>query len=444
MKKWMVIAAVAALAAVGAWYLVPRSKATKAAEPETTARVERGAVVDSVASDGKVVSDLDVEIKCKASGEIVRLPFDVSQSVRKGQLLVELDPVDEERSVRQAQASLAASDAKLVSARESLALDQANLAVDRKRAEAALASARAKAQDARAKADRVKELLARKLASQEEAETAETAAAQAFADLETARVKPEELKARERALELSRQQIRVAEAQVQGDRIALEVARQRLADTRVVAPMDGVVTARNVQVGQIISSPISNVGGGTTVLTLSDLRRMFVLASVDEADIGRVQTGQPVKVTVDAYPGKRFEGQVVRISPRGVNVSNVVTFEVKIEVTSPEKNLLRPEMTANVEIVAARKDGVLLVPADAVVRKGGKPRVTVVGAAGSREDRTVATGIGDGQKIEVTSGLKEGETVLVRKSDAGGKWGNGRNAGRGPGNPLMMGGGRAH
>jgi HlyD family secretion protein len=436
-KKWIIVVLAIAVAAAAAFYVRPRSKAAKSPEVEVTAKVERGSVVDSVASEGRVVSNLDVEIKCKASGEIVRLPFDVSESVRKGQLLVELNPVDEERTVRQAQASLASSQAKLVSARESLALDQANLATDRQRAETSLAGARAKAQDARAKADRVKELLARRLASQEEYETAETNAVQAASELDAAKIKPEELKARERALELSRQQIRVAEAQVEGDRIALEVTRQRLADTRVTAPMDGVVTQRNVQVGQIISSPISNVGGGTTVLTLSDLRRMFVLASVDEADIGKVRVGQPVRVTVDAFPGKRFEGSVELISPRGVNVSNVVTFEVKIEVTSPEKDLLRPEMTANVEIVAARKDNVPLVPVDAVVRKGGRPRVIVLKPDGTREERQVEVGIGDGQKVEVTAGLSEGETVVVRKLEADSKW-----KGRQPGSPLMMGGGR--
>ena len=95
-------------------------------------------------------------------------------------------------------------------------------------------------------------------------------------------------------------------------------------------------------------------------------------------------------------------------------------------------------MTANVEIVAARKDDVLLVPADAVVRKGGKPRVTVVKGGGSKEERPVEVGIGDGQKLEVASGLTEGETVVVRKAEAAGKW-NGR-----PQGPPMMMGGRAH
>ena len=429
MKKWVLIgAAVVAVAAAG-FYLWPRSQAAKDGEPDPTATVERGSIVNTVASDGKVVSNLDVEIKCKASGEILRLPFDVSQAVGKGELLVELDPVDEERSVRQAEANLASAEARLVSARESLVLEQANLVTDRQRAQTIIEAAGAQARDARAKADRLQDLLGRKLASQEEYETAETHAAQVTAVLEGAKIRLSELDAAERALELGRQQIRVAEAQVQGDRVALDVARQRLSNTRVVAPMDGVVTARDVQVGQIISSPISNVGGGTTVLTLSDLTRMFVLAAVDEADIGRVQVGQPARVTVDAFPGKRFAGSVVRIAPRGVNVSNVVTFEVKIEVISAERVLLRPEMTANIEIEAARRENALLVPADAVVRKGGKPQVTVRKADGTKEDRGVETGIGDGQRVEITAGLAEGETVLVRKGDAESKW-RGSNRGR--------------
>ena len=147
--------------------------------------------------------------------------------------------------------------------------------------------------------------------------------------------------------------------------MSLDLARQRLTETRVVSPVDGVVTQRAVQIGQIISSGISNVGGGTTALVVSDLSRIFVLAAVDESDIGQVRPGQRVKVTVDAYRNREFAGEVVRISPRGVNVSNVVTFEVKIEVTARDKELLRPEMTANVEILIDERPDALLAPSDA-------------------------------------------------------------------------------
>ena len=162
---------------------------------------------------------------------------------------------------------------------------------------------------------------------------------------------------------------------------------------------------------------------------------MFVLAAVDESDIGQVLVGQRVKVTVDAYPGKRFDGSVVRISPRGVNVSNVVTFEVKVEVTAPEKALLRPEMTANVEILVAEKADVLLAPSDAIVRKGGKATVTVKKADGATEAREVRTGISDGRRTEILSGLAAGETVVV-SNGADSKWAGQQGQARRPGMPI--------
>jgi len=109
-----------------------------------------------------------------------------------------------------------------------------------------------------------------------------------------------------------------------------------------------------------------------------------------------------------------------------VNISNVVTFEVKIEVTSEDKGLLRPEMTTNVDIIAAARDSVLSVPSDSIVRKEGKPHVTVVKAGGVKEDRPVETGISDGQRTEITTGATVGETV-VNYQGADSKW---RGAGR--------------
>ena len=188
-----------------------------------------------------------------------------------------------------------------------------------------------------------------------------------------------------------------------------------------------------MQKGQIISSGISNVGGGTTVLTLSDLSRIFVLASVDESDIGKVLVGLPVDVTADAYPGKQFTGKVERIAPKGVNTSNVVTFEVKIEVLGKGKALLKPEMTANVEILVAQKDDALIVPAEAVSRKGRQQIAVVANDDGTTEERPVKTGISDGARLEITEGLKEHETVLVREAEAESKW---RRSGR----PMLLGG----
>ena len=433
MKKIIGIIVLLSLVGGGLWYWKSRSAGETGPAPTPTAKVERGPVRQAVSSTGKVVSNLDVEIKCKASGEIVNLPFDISQAVRKGDLLLQLDPRDEQQRVRQAEATVRASQARLVNARESLALAEETLKTDRQRADAALTAARARAQDARAKAERTRELLGKRLASPEEAETADTAATQAAAEAENAATAIEELKSQARTLEQARQQIRIAEAQVDNDQVSLDLARQRLTETRVVSPVDGVVTQRAVQIGQIISSGISNVGGGTTALVISDLSRIFVLAAVDESDIGQVRPGQRVKVTVDAHRNREFSGEVVRISPRGVNVSNVVTFEVKIEVTASDKELLRPEMTANVEVLIDERPDALLAPSDAIFRRGGRTWVTLQAADGARTDREVGAGISDGRRTEILSGLAADDTVLVQGSDS--KW-NGQ--GQRPGGPPMM------
>jgi HlyD family secretion protein len=421
MKKF-VIAIIAAAVVVGGYYAWSSNNKPKSPEEIiTTGKVERGSLRMLVSSTGKVVSNLDVDIKCKASGEIIELPLDVSDPVRKGDLLIRLDPSEMQRLVDQAEASLAASQARLINARESLEVARQNLQTDRQRSDSALKAVEANAEDARTKAERLKDLLTKKLASQEEYDTARTAAVQATTAMEQARVKIEELQTQKRTHVQLRQQIRIAEAQVKNDLSALDIARERLNDTKVYSPIDGVVTARDVQIGQIVSSGISNVGGGTTALTISDLSRIFSLASVDEADIGKVAVDQQAEITVDAFPGKRFAGRVERIAIRGVNISNVVTFEVKIEVISSDKGLLRPEMTANVDIIAAARDNVLSVPADAVVRKGGRPHVTVVKTNDEKEDRSVETGISDGQRTEISTGVAAGETIVIHQG-ADSKW----------------------
>ena len=488
MKKLFFLLFIIAAVIAGKFYWDSRQSTitaeAKAPQYETVV-VERGAIVIKVSATGRVVSNLDVDIKCKASGEIRRLPFDVSDSVKKGDLLVELNPVDEKRNVRQAEISLSASQAKLAQAKQhllvaqseivmlkkraetaltstrtklsqatqNLLLSQSELMMLKKKAENALVSARANARDAKTKATRLKDLLGQSLASQEEFDTAENTAIKAEVDLKTAEIKLEELKTNEMALKLKEkdiqlaetelenaeikqeelktnemalkvkeEDIRLAEVAVEHDRINLSNAQQRLNDTRVIAPMDGVVSLSNVQVGQIISSAISNVGGGTTVLTLSDLSSLFVLASVDESDIGRVKKGQIVSITVDAFPQKRFIGEVVRISTKGVNTSNVITFEVKIEVQGEDKSLLKPEMTANVEIVADQREDALLLPIEAVLRRKRERIVVVPKNDTTNVERVVRVGISDGLKMEIIDGLAEGQKVILREADADSKW----------------------
>ncbi len=405
--------------------------ATLAAQQATTAPGEMKIFRVKIASTGRVVSNLDVDIKCKASGEIIKLPFDVSDEVKQGDLLLELDPIDEQRQVKLADASLAQSNAKLAQAKQNLEIAKANLKTSRMKAEANQASMEAKEREAKSRYEREDELLKGKLTSPEEYDTKKTAWVQAKADALTALAAVEALKAEELGIEVSRQAVLLAQSQVDSDQVALDDKKQRLDDTKVMAPMAGRVAARTAQIGTIISSAVTNVGGGSTVMTLSDLSHIFTLASVDESDIGRVALGQDVIITADAFKGEQFQGKVVRIATKGVNTANVVKFEVKIEVTSPNRSLLKPEMTTNNAVVIAESKNALTVPVAAVFWKEKKAMVSVRKVEGTTEDREVELGETDGTVYEIKSGLKANEMVLVQKGGQGSKWQRG-------GRPMMM------
>ena len=521
MKKMVILAIVICAGAAGAFAVWNyRNNGRKAAAETRTARVERGPIRLTVASTGRVVSNLDVEIKCKASGQILQLPFDISDAVTEGELLLELDPIDEDRNVKRAEVELSASEARLAQARLNLRTAEQQLVNDEQMAQANLRSAEAAEADAKAKADRMRRLLESERVSQEECETAETAATRAAVELENARIRLKELEVEREALKVKEQDVRLAETQKESDQIALDMAKQRLKETKVYVPissaaetattrpavppdnvrsrpkaMDGergplegqrrgmgrpegqrgsdripsntarqrlkqtrpsaptpwdddtpttprwVVATRDVQIGQIISSPMNNVGGGTVLMTLSDLSRVFVIASVDESDIGQVTLGQRVIITADAFPNTFFSGKVERIATRGQSVSNVVTFEVKIEVFGEGKGKLKPEMTANVEIIVAENEDTLVLPAEAILRERGQRFVQMSGTNSTLgEKREVETGIDDGFQVEIAAGLEEGQEVIIPEGNIQSRWAAGQSERdqRRPGPPPGM------
>ncbi len=387
-----------------------------------TAAAARADVVQSVSATGPVASNLDVQIKCRAYGEVIKLPFDISDKVKKGQLLIQLDQKDEKVLYDQAVVTLEQSQSKLTEAEETERMAELDLKTATEQADANIVSAEVKAVNLQKLAERQQQLLTQNLAAPQDFETAQTNAAQAVADLQSAKIAKQELKSQQVALEVKKEDVELARQQVQLDTISLQNAKQQMDYTTVLAPMDGVISEMEVQMGTIISSAISNVGGGTSVMTLSDMSHIFVLASVDESDIGGVEVGQDVYITADAFPGKVFRGKVVRIATQGVNTANVVTFEVKIEVVSANRDLLKPQMTANVNIIESSRHDVITVPMMAVIRREQKTFVTIVKPDGSTEDREVELGINDGENQEIVSGLADGEQVLVYKGDANSPW----------------------
>jgi RND family efflux transporter MFP subunit len=412
------------------------AKTKTSAEVPVEVKVTRGGLSVTVESTGRVVPEQEVDIKCKASGEVVKLPVDVSDHVAKGDLLAQLDPEDEQRNVKQAGVSLAVSESQLEQAKLALSIAERNLVSGRLRAEAALQSAQVKAADADARMERVRQLREKKIASDEELDSARSTQAQTAASLKDAQAGIEDLQTQEIKLDTCRHDIKIAEQRVEENRLSLDDAKKRLTDTTVTAPIDGVVASRNVQVGQIIASGVSNVGGGTSMFTIMDLSRVYVLVSVDESDIGRIVVGQQATITVDAYPDRRLKGEVVRVATKGATTSNVVTFEVKVEVTGRQKNLLKPEMTANVSITAVDKENVLLLPVAAVKRRGPKSFVTIKTADGKTEEKPVVVGDSDGKMMEIAEGLVEGDAVVM-SSGGNSRWNSDKQRSNGTRPPRM-------
>ena len=191
--------------------------------------------------------------------------------------------------------------------------------------------------------------------------------------------------------------------------------------TPLIAPIDGMVIARNVEPGQSVTS-------SDAVLVLSD--RLIVKTQVDETDIGRIAVDQPARITLDAYPEQGINGRVDHIAYEAKTVSNVTIYEVDVlPAAMPES--MRSGMTANVTFLIAAKHGALLLPAEAVRQERGNTTV-LVPVSGRRHPapRAIVTGLSDGKRVEVVSGLDAGDTVLVKALNIP------HSSGRAQGNPL--------
>ncbi len=284
-----------------AWVVLALALACRKEAPpppwQAVAVAPRDIVVSANAS-GSVQPDTTVEVKTRAAGEVLEVKVETGQTVRRGTLLLRIDPRQLRNAVAQAQADLEAALAQ-----------QTTTQAQRDRADELFKSGAITAQD------------------------------------------------RENVL-LSHAN---AKAAVVRARVALENARIQLEDTDVRAPIGGTIIEKGVERGSVIASATQNVGGGTTLLKMADLDLVQVTSQVDETDIGKVEKGQQATVTVDAYPNRPFEGTVLKIEPQAVVNQNVTTFPVRIRIDN-RGGLLRPGMNADIEIHVGERRGVLAVP----------------------------------------------------------------------------------
>ncbi len=251
---------------------------------------------------GVIEPDTTVEVKSKASGEILQIVVQTGQRVDRGTMMVRIDQRIPRNSLLQSEASLEV--------------------------------ARARLDNADAQKRRSEELYQTQSITQTEYEATLLDYANAKAGLIQ------------------------AEVGVENDRIAM-------ADTDILAPITGTIISKNVERGQVISSPTRDVAGGTVLLTMADLSLVQVRTLVDETDIGKIRPGLAATVTVASYPNQPFEGSVLKIEPMAVTQQNVTMFPVLIQIENSD-GLLRPGMNAEVEVRIGRREGALAVPNNAL------------------------------------------------------------------------------
>jgi HlyD family secretion protein len=352
--------------------------------------VKTGNLIVAINSTGIIEPIQTVELKSKASGEIIDFPLEEGDHVKKGQLIVRLDPSTVQNEYNQAAADL----------------DVAKVA----------------ASQSGKQADRQKQMYDQGMISELDYENSLLEKEQANSNLVKAKT-------------------------------ALSDAKERLSDTEIESPVDGIILQKNVEEGQIIASGISAVSGGTAIATVADLSKVYVRTSVDEVDIGQVRPGQKATVIAESYPDREFQGEVIRIHPQAKIEQNVTTFDVTIEIDN-NQGLLMAGMNASVEIIAGYKENILLVPREALTDartvfrmigagpvgrpnggnnegmnrqregSGGNNRdgrneasnptkMVIVVANGKQEPRQVEIGLSNFEQAEVVSGLAEGDTVLT-------------------------------
>jgi HlyD family secretion protein len=216
-------------------------------------------------------------------------------------------------------------------------------------------------------------------------------------------------------LVIARAKVTEARAQVAQAKAATDRAAEDVANATIRAPIRGTVLSRDVELGSPVSSILNLGANATLVMTIGDIDKVFVRGKVDEADIGRVRLGQPARIRVETFKEKVFDGRVTQISPMGVEKDNVTNFEVRVSIDNPGK-ALKANMTANAEIVLEEHADALIIPEAAVsydAQKNAFVDVLAPGTKTGRKKMAVKIGVGNGTKIQVLDGLKQGDRVIL-------------------------------
>jgi HlyD family secretion protein len=452
-----------------------------------TARVERGNLRNTVTATGALQAVTTVQVGSQASGTISALYADFNSTVKKGQVIAQLDPAQAKAQVDQARANLEQAKASLANARAAVVNSRAGVTDAQARnlaarstvqnnqagvsgAEANVAVLKAQQDDAMSLLKQQESLLKAGVIAQRDYDvavtaykTAEARYNQAVAQLNQAKIS--EQSSSSAGIAQSQATVEQAKAQVQQSQASVQQAAAQ------VQQAEAALSLAEVNVGQTVAASLS----APTLFTIAnDLTQMQVIANIDQADIGLVEQAKSVRFSVDAFPGKEFDGKIEQMRLNPVNVQNVVTYNVVIDVDNPEQKL-KPGMTANLTITIDERNNVLKVPNSALrftpprnndsssgaqgqwQGQGGQGRrrqqqqgdnnsaggngnggenrfapasapvlpgqvrvVWVLGQNGKPERRRITVGLSDGSATEVVDGdLREGDMVITGQQISG-------------------------
>jgi HlyD family secretion protein len=393
-KLWLWASLIGLVVAVILGVAVAARGSNTKLEPSQLAKAESGDIAKSVVATGKVQPITKVEVKSKASGIVTRLDTDINAQVKQGQVLAQLDQIEILAQVGAQRAQLAAAESNARAAVASIEYDKVNaeapdLPMYKNTYDRALQMSKDGVVSKQALDDAQQKYLAA-------ANTRDKAVAQISVDTS---------------------KLHQAQAQVEQAQSSLKQLEEQLSYTTITSPMDGVILSRDVELGDAVSSILVMGSTATLVMTIGDVRQVYVQGKVDESDIGKVYLGQTARIKVESFKDKTFLGKVTRIAPLGVEKDNVTTFEVRVSIDNPGGEL-KANMTANAEILLEEHKNVLTVPEQAVIYDKDRNASVEVPDPSQKKGRRkvdIKAGISNGTKTEVLAGLKSGDTVILQQ-----------------------------
>ncbi len=368
--KWVLVLLV--VCGVGYYW-----RGNKSDMPEfTTHKLARGNITEKVTATGIINPISTINVGTQVSGTIKEIYVDYNSEVKKNQMLALIDPDLFEAKVAQQRAALDIAKAQVLLQESTVKYNEKNL-------------------------QRIRKLHNQKYSADKELDLAEK-------DYDT-----------------SVAQLALNKAQVEQAEASLQSAETELRYTKIISPVDGIVVSKAVEVGQTVAASFQTP---TLFNVAEDLTKMQIEASVVEADIAKVKEGQVVEFSVDSFPDEIFYGMVTQVRNEAITTSNVVTYEVIIEIDNRDLRL-KPGMTANVEVITAQKENVLLVPNKALrftyddgtslTKKRYKDKGLWILEKDKPVRVSITTGVYDDDFTEVTNAsLDEGEEIILEEKDS--------------------------